>query len=784
VDVGILNITRYASPDPADYFFGKHRYGADMLDAYGRLIEKMDGSVAKQRFGGDAGKRDTQSLPRKVRLVDIFSGPVALDARGEATVTLPLPDFNGSLRLMAVASTPDSYANAQAEMTVAAPLVAELALPRFITPGDRATVALDVTNLSGAEQTVGVKIESTTALRIGGQHAPIRLADKQRRVLRYTVQAGGTPGLAPLKVTVNAGKLQVVRQAALQVQPATPLQREARRQRIDPGASVRLDATLADALWPASAEVTLTLHNQPPIDVRDAVQGLLGYPYGCLEQTTSSAYPLVVIDEAAAKAVGLVPLPREERARRLGQAFNGLARMQQPQGSFGLWSASGPREAWLGAYVVGFLQDARGAGFAVPEALQTRAMTALLEQFQRSAAVQSQPARNPARDKSGRITDEREVQLLRVAHQRLAEAAHAGYVLAREQRAPLATLRTLHDNYRGNARSPLVGVHLGLALRLMGDEARAKVALEEAVRLPWGINPASVHNAYGDEWLGDYGSRLRDLALAYALLQRHQAAPPGGEHLLLDLAAEFDRRSYLSTQERLALLLAVRAAGTGSEQTWRAQVQVGAARESLSAKVSQQRYFDAGALKRGVVVTNQGPEPLFLEVAVQGYPLAPPPPRSDRIEIERSWWTTRGEPVTTREFKSGDTLIVRLRVSARQRIKDALVVDRIAAGLEVENLNLSQGAGPGAFTVQGVEIAQAMADDHRIKHTEYRDDRFVAAADLDGRPLNLYYLVRVVTPGRYGVPAPLAEDMYRPDLRGVGKPEADITVLDAAGKGP
>jgi uncharacterized protein YfaS (alpha-2-macroglobulin family) len=75
VDVGILNITRYATPNPSDFFFGKHRYDADLLDIYGKLIEKMDGNTARQRFGGDAGKRDTQSLPRKVRLVDLFSGP-------------------------------------------------------------------------------------------------------------------------------------------------------------------------------------------------------------------------------------------------------------------------------------------------------------------------------------------------------------------------------------------------------------------------------------------------------------------------------------------------------------------------------------------------------------------------------------------------------------------------------------------------------------------------------------------------------------------------------------
>ena len=121
VDVGILNITRFASPDAFDFFFGKQRFAAEWLDMYGRLIEKMDGQLAKLRWGGDASARDTQSLPKKVLLVDLFSGPVALDAKGEATVMLSIPDFNGSLRLMAVAFNEAQYGKAQAEMVSAAP---------------------------------------------------------------------------------------------------------------------------------------------------------------------------------------------------------------------------------------------------------------------------------------------------------------------------------------------------------------------------------------------------------------------------------------------------------------------------------------------------------------------------------------------------------------------------------------------------------------------------------------------------------------------------------------
>lgn len=780
VDVGILNITRYATPNPSDFFFGKHRYGADLLDIYGKLIEKLDGTLAKQRFGGDAGKRDTQSLPRKVRLVDVFSGLVAVNANGEASIPLVLPDFNGSLRLMAVAHTDDSYASAEAEMTVAAPLVAELNMPRFISPGDSATIALDVTNLTGAKQNISVKIDAGEPLRISGRPtAPVVLQDKQRTVLRYTAQAIDAYGLAPIKITVSAGNTKVVREAYLQVQPVTPLVREVRRLRIEPDSSVKLDASLADSFWIASASVNLSLSSKPPIDVRDAVRGLLMYPYGCLEQTTSSAYPLVFIDEAAAKAFRIEPLSREERAKRLDGAFGRIAGLQQPRGGFGLWASSNPYEGWLSAYVSGFFQDARDAGFNVPDTVYKRSMESLLEQFQKAPGTQIRPPKEIARDANG-PSNYRDVEALRMAHLRLADAAHAGYILAREQKAPLATLRTLHDEHRSNARSPLVLVHLSLALQLMGDEPRAKVALDEAMKLNYGIYSGS-NNVHWGEWLGDYGSRVRDLALSYALLHRHKIAHAGRENLLLELANEFGKRQYYSTQERLALFLAARAAGGDSSQPWQAMLQTGEKTETLSSKGQEIRSFDVAALKRGISVANRGKEALFVEFAAEGYSVKPLEPRQDWIVLERTWWNSAGKLISERDFKTGDIVVVRLRAFSRQRIKDALVVERVPAGMEVENLNLSDGIKASAFVIDGVNVGSALSA-ASIKYTEYRDDRFVAAVDLDRKPTDLFYLLRVVTPGKFVVPAPFAEDMYRPDVRGVGKSEIDITVTDPRSK--
>lgn len=786
VDVGILNITRYPVPDPADFFFGKHRYAADMLDMYGKLIEKMEGRVGKLAFGGDANMRDTRSLPKKVKLVDLFSGPVALDAKGEASIALDIPDFNGTLRLAAVAWTPQRYARGEAQMTVAAPVVAELATPRFVAPGDTATLALDVTNMSGATQELKVRLQAAGPLRLRDGERSVTLKDGQRTTLRFAAEPTDAYGLARLLLQVQAagaGGLQIRRESVLQVQPAGPLERDVRRVRLEPGQSFRIDPAWLERHHRGSAHVSLTLANQPPLNVARLVQGLLDYPYGCLEQTTSAAYPHLFIDEAAAQAVGLTPRSREERARFVEGAMARLAGMQKAGGGFSLWG-DGPYEAWLSAYVIGFLQDARDQGFAVPPAMYRAGQEWLLRELQqapnRFAALPATARPNPR----GEIPP-REYELLRDQHRRFAELAHAAYVLARDQKAPLALVRYLHDQVRDRARSPLPLVHLALALRLMGDEARARVALDEAMQRPYGLRMASAGSdaVWAAEWLGDYGSVVRDLALSYALMHRHSLAHERRENLYFDLAARLAGRPYLSTQERLALFLAARAAGAGRGREWSAALNVGDETRRIVSRTTQMVALDPAAVVRGVSVTHRGDDPLFLEVELSGYPLKPAPARHDAIELRREWFEADGRPWTPRPLRVGEMLIVRLQARAGQRIEDGLLVDRIPAGFEVENLNLSQGPRADEFTVGGVSVAQALTDE-RIKHREYRDDRYVAAARLDGQWLSVFYLVRVVTPGRYVVPAPFAEDMYRPELRATGGTEAFITITDPRGGGP
>lgn len=785
VDVGILNITRYKSPDAFDFFFGKHRYAPELLDMYGKLIEKMEGVQGKLKFGGDSKMRDSKSLPKKVKLVDLFSGPVRLDAKGEAEIPLDIPDFNGTLRLMAVVASPDKYGKAEAEMVSAAPIVAELATPRFISPGDAATIALDVTNLSGSPQEVKVHLEGAEPVRVGGAggsgEKSLTLKHQQRSTVRFPVEATDAYGLGRLRLSVtSASGLKIVRESVLQVQPPVPVERDVRRAKLEPGGTFKLEPGWIEKYFKASASVSLTVSNKPPLNVNRLVQGLLDYPYGCLEQTTSAAYPHVFIDEAAAKAAGLKPRSREERAQFIEGAIGRLAGMQKANGGFTLWG-DGPYEVWLSAYVVGFLQDARMQGFTVPEGLYKNAQDWLLQQLQQAPnrfPSLPKPVKADAASAPVAAFSERDYTLIRDSHQRFAEMAHVGYMLARDQKAPLAMLRYLHDQVRDRARSPLPLVHLSIALKLMGDEARARVALEDAMQRPYGIQ--SKRYGWGEEWLGDYGSVSRDLAMSYALLSRHDIKHPRRENLLFDLADRLGGRNYYSTQERLSLFLAARAAGGDASAEWTALLKSGESNQAISSKTTEQRSFDAAALAKGVSLASQHKETLFVEVEVQGYPVKAPAPRADVIELKRDWFEADGRAWNGRPLKVGDMLIVRVQARSKARIEDALVIDRVPAGFEIENLNLAQGPKAEEFRVGNVNVAEAM-NDPRIKHREFRDDRYVAAARLEPHWLTVFYMVRVVSPGRFVVPAAFAEDMYRPELRGVGTEPPAITISDPRG---
>ena len=756
VDVGILNITRFPVPDAVAHFFAQRRFAIDAYDVYGRVIESHEGGTARIRFGGDMA---LDALPQarrptaRVQTVDLFSGPVQLDADGNASVELQVPDFNGTLRVSAVVWSDEAYGNRDAETVVRAPIVAEASMPRVLAPGDRSTLTLDLSNFTGRDGEFSVRAEGEGPIAVGEGVRSVQLAADGAGTLNFPLTAANDYATARVRIRVEGNGESVDRSYDLPVRAAWPSVLRAETRALEELAPVTVGADFAQGLMPGSVQAQMSVTAFPPIPFAAALRGVLDYPYWCAEQTASRGYAALLLDEATVSMLGLEDLDAERRQRTVQAAFGRLASMQAANGHFSMWGNSGPVDPFLTPYVAEFLLDARDAGFAVPEGVLQKALERLNEDLLAGG-----------QEFYGR--DHR--QYLKLAYQ-----AHAGFVLARVNRAPLGTLRTIFDNHSDAALSGLPLVRLGLALRLQGDQARGDRAIAQGFAL----------ERERPRWLGDWSTPLRDAAMSIALVHEQNAAKPEYTARAIDVGRELDARRqqrwmYLSTQEQIAIARLGKALAADGTRQLAGVLRIGGTEEQISGTRIFGRRFDHADLAAGVRFEPAGEPPFYASLEVAGVPRTAPEADFSRLRVERQLYRLDGSAWEPGPLAEGEALIAAVSITADRAMPDALLTDLLPAGLEIENFNLADAEQWGEVTVQGVNLSEreGAAD---LQHEEFRDDRYVAALSLRrGRTARLFYLVRAVTPGTYTVPPPMVEDMYRPELRGVGRavPET-ITVV-------
>jgi len=773
VDVGILNITRFARPDPNAWFFAQRRLGVDAYDLYGRIIESYDGGTARLRYGGDMA---LDALPQarrptaKVLTVDLFSGALDLDAQGNATAMLAVPDFNGTLRVTAVAFAEEHYGSNDVETIVRAPLVAEISTPRVMAPGDQSTVTLDLQNFSGGERAFRVSVQADRPLAVREGERTITLADNAKTTINFPLTALEGYGVGKVRVgahaTDTAGEpIRIDREFEMVVRAGWPAVIRSTPQSLDALAPITLGASALEGLIADSVTARLTLSSLPPLPFSTALSDLLKYPYGCVEQTTSKGFAALILDQATADKLHVPGLSAEARKQRVEGAVGRIAAMQAGNGHFSMWGGDGGINTFLTPYVTEFLLDARDEGFVVPEEMLQKALKRLSDDLLSGG--------NPyyGYDHSD--------------HMRFAGQAWSAYVLARVNRAPLGTLRVLFDNQnqKSVATPPLVDkatsalplVHLGIALKLMGDEPRAEKA----------VAAAFAKTVERPRWLGDYGSNLRDTALMVALVQRHGMSKPEYGARVFELARSLQTqrrvgeqaaqrwggsaRLYLSTQEQIAIARLGKGLIADGDAVVSGTLAIGGENSTIGPDRLWSRSFAAAELRAGIRLVPQGNPPLYLSTDIAGVPRTAPPVDDTAVFIQRSYYTLDGKPWQVAPLKEGDALIIALRIEAREAMPDALLVDLLPGGLEIENFNLTDAKQWADVVVNGISLdnRSSAAD---VKHEEFRDDRYVAALNLyQGQEANVFYLVRAVSPGTFLVPPPLVEDMYRPEIRGIGR---------------
>ncbi|HCU0186798.1 TPA: alpha-2-macroglobulin family protein [Citrobacter koseri] len=752
VDSGVLNITDYVTPDPWQAFFGQKRYGADIYDIYGQVIEGQ-GRLATLRFGGDGDelKRGGKPPVNHVNIVAQQALPVTLNEQGEGSVTLPIGDFNGELRVMAQAWTAEDFGSSESKVIVAAPVIAELNQPRFMAGGDTSRLTLDVTNLTDKPQTLTIELAASGLLELVSQQpAPVNLAPGVRTTLFIPVRAKEGFGEGELQATLTGLNLPGEtlpaqhKQWKIGVRPAWPAQTVNSGTVLQAGETWHAPAQNLENFSPVTLQGQLLLSGKPPLNLARYIRELKAYPYGCLEQTASGLFPSLYTNAAQLKALGIAGDTDEKRRAAVDTGISRMLQMQRDNGGFALWDNNGPEEYWLTAYAMDFLVRAGEQGYSVPADAINRGNERLLRYLQDPGMM------------SVRYSDDTQAS-------KFAVQAYAGLVLARQQKAPLGALREIWER-RGQAASGLPLLQLGIALKNMGDASRSEQALTLALNTP---------RRDAQQWMADYGSPLRDNALMLSLLEENKLQPEAQNTLLTTLSEQAFGQRWLSTQESNALFLAARTL-QDLPGTWQAQTSL--ADQPLTGDKAQTRNLDADRLS-ALQVTNSGNQPLWLRLDSSGYPQTAPVPASNVLHIERQILGTDGQSKSLSSLRSGELVLVWLEVKASQNVPDALVVDLLPAGLELENQNLANSSASlqdSGSEVQNLLNQMQQAD---IQHMEFRDDRFVAAVAVNqGQPVTLVYLARAVTPGTYQVPVPQVESMYVPQWRATGSTEGLLIV--------
>jgi uncharacterized protein YfaS (alpha-2-macroglobulin family) len=729
-DEGVLQLINFATPDPMNTFYAPFGLGVDTAASWLRIARPLAPDDLNGEDGADGGGAPGERIRSRFVASAYWAPALVTDRNGEVVFQFKAPDNLTAFRLMAVAADrADRFGAGDRRIRIAKKMQALPVLPRFFSAGDTAKVGAVVHNYSGKKGTADVVLKMKGA----------RTATDRQSV---SVPAGDSAVATFLVTAEDAEQAEFTVEVRMNGHfDAFALTLPVRRNLVTDRRLLgdgRLDAPVViDIDWPAGirendSDLQLTIDRFGMGALAAGLQYLIGYPYGCLEQTMSKLVPMFKVKDLAA-SMKLDALKDTDLDTFISLGVAKVLRHQHDDGHFSLWIGSEP-EPFLTAYALWGLLEAQSAGIRV----NRRAM----ENGRRALAAFA----GETRDLSNRGE--------------AAELAIAAWVLARLETPDAGLTARLFES---RASLPLYGraflLRAFLSAGLRGDETTTLVNELVAAAQTTG-NSAFIEEEDGLSWY--MSSSARTTAIAISALLEYDRAHPLIEPLVEGLKA---RRSgagrWENTQENAYALIAiadfVRGQAEGSPEVT----------VTIGDRVLLQQSVQGGAVialsqplsavgKGRLSITGTGPvfynatlslarDAAFHEAVDQG------------LKVEREYLD--GDTLAPiRAVAIGDIVRVRLLVTSRRAVDYLALEDPFPAGFEAVNTNLS---------TEDSSLAGGTAMSGEWTWRELRDDRVQAFADRmsEGQQV-LEYLLRATTEGTFAAAPAHAELMYEPSTTG------------------
>jgi Large extracellular alpha-helical protein len=724
VDNGILQVSGFQSPNPYDYFYANKALEVNAYNLYPLLFPEVKSNITSTGGDGDLemNKRTNPMPAKRFKLVSYWSGIAKANSSGEANFEFDIPQFSGEVRLMAVSYKDENFGSAEANMTVADPLVLSTALPRFLSPKDTVTVPVIITNTTDRSTTATATMNVKGPLTVvGDKSQQVSLNAKAEGRAIFRLVASPTVDVGKVEVVVNGLNEKFTDEIDISIRPTSPLQVITGSGAVAGGNTQRISIPLNDFM-PNSTDYKVTISRSPALELGKQLKYLVNYPYGCTEQTISAAFPQLYYADLAEQVNNQDEKNRGNANYNVMEAIRKIKLRQLYNGAITLWDGEGREHWWSTVYAGHFLLEAKKAGFDVDNSLLNGVLGYINYRLKNRETITYYYNGNLQK---------------KIAPK---EVAYGLYVLALAGKPNVSTM----NYYKANPELLSLDSRylLSAAYAIAGDKARFKELLPAAFSGEVSVAQTG----------GSFYSPIRDEAIALnALLD---VDPGNGQIQLManHVVNQLKQRSWYSTQEcSFSLLSLGKMARAANKATVTAEIKVngktvgtvGDAPVTLTAK-------QLGGTNVEIVAKGEGR--LYYFWQSEGISASGDYKEEDNyLRIRRKFFDRNGRLINDNTFSQNDLVIVQLTLEKAYsgRVENIAITDMLPAGFEIENPRTKEI--PGMDWIKDANTPTAI---------DVRDDRINLFVDSYSPKQVYYYAVRAVSPGIFKMGPVAAEAMY------------------------
>jgi len=741
VDSGILQLTDFQAPNPYQFFYGPLKLDTVPMDLYSYVLPEV--TKGKGPTGGSESRRErnlARPQVRRVKPVALWSGIVKTNLLGNATVTFKVPQFDGELKLMAVAFKGSKFGSAQQALIVRSPIVLTPTLPRFLALGDVFEIPVGVFNGTKEGGKVSVHVTASGPVQLDGPDT-VSVEVEPGGTGQALFQAHVLEKMDPTDITITADGLgaSVKQTTSIPVRPARPIENFGGSGSAPAGKTTTV--TLPDNLVQGTDRYTLVVSGLPTMKYMGGLAYLLHYPYGCIEQTTSTVFPLLYFNEVA-KEVAPDLFKNNSADYFVQEGIRKIESMMDDRGAFSYWPGGSYSNYWCSVYASHFLAEAKLKGYDVSD----RVIQGITHNLKSVARGDEQKDYYSYYDGWGENT-----------------RIYACYVLSLLGDPDMGTMNYFREQ-KLNGLALYSRAQLALAYIHAGDPKTAKAILPSTITPKWEDKR---------ETGGYFYSPVREAALlldAYVALEDDDPAVPV---LIKYINSQTHMGRWYNTQETSFALMALGKAFeklSAGKFTGDIKMDGQTVKSFDSKKAVEYNGVDMGGKKLEITTDGDGTAYYYWEAdgVVKGS--GPVTSYDKDISIKRVYKDRDGKDLDLGHVPQGQLVVAQITVSgALEDYKNLAVVDLLPAGFEVENPRLQNR--------EVLPWVEKQDENSRVDFLDIRDDRVIYFLPINsGQTVNYYYTLRAVTAGSFELPPVKVESMYDPAITSISGAGA-ITIL-------